>query len=87
MNEIHITEFNSHAGGITVARPYGFEIDFVGNSISGSAGWFLVIIFQQKFLHAKIIYLQNIKPDLQQQIVSGHNNIKFNSYLQADYSQ
>ena len=38
--------------------------------------------FQGKFLHAKIIYLQNIKADLQQQIVSGQNNIKLNSYLQ-----
>ena len=25
---------NSHAGGMAVARPYGFEIDFVGNPIS-----------------------------------------------------
>ena len=29
--------FNSHAVGMAVARPYGFEIDFVRNSISGSA--------------------------------------------------
>ena len=38
MNEIHITVNNSHAGGMTVARPYGFEIYFVRNPISGSAG-------------------------------------------------
>ena len=31
---------NSHAVGMTVARPYGFEIDFVRNPISGSAAWF-----------------------------------------------
>ena len=29
--------FNSQAGGMAVARPYGFEIDFVRNPISGSA--------------------------------------------------
>ena len=28
---------NSHAGGMAVARPYGFEIDFVENPIIGSA--------------------------------------------------
>ena len=26
---------NSHAGGMTVARPYGFEIDFVRNPFPG----------------------------------------------------
>ena len=29
--------FNSHSGAMAVERPYGFEIDFVGNPISGSA--------------------------------------------------
>ena len=29
--------FYSNAGGMAVARPYGFEIDFVRNPISGSA--------------------------------------------------
>ena len=29
--------FNSHAVGMAVARPYGSEIDFVRNPISGSA--------------------------------------------------
>ena len=29
--------FNSHAIGMTVARPKGFEIDFVRNPTSGSA--------------------------------------------------
>ena len=28
--------FNSHAVGMAVARPYGFEIDFVRDPISGS---------------------------------------------------
>ena len=37
---------NSHASGIAVARPNGFEIDFVRNPISGSAAWFFVIIFE-----------------------------------------
>ena len=34
----------SQAGGMAVARPYGFEIDFVRNPISGSTSWCLVII-------------------------------------------
>ena len=38
--------FNSHAGGMTFARPYGFEIDFVRSPISGSAAWFFVIILR-----------------------------------------
>ena len=29
--------FNSHDGGMAFARPYGFEIDFVRDPISGSA--------------------------------------------------
>ena len=39
-----------------------------------------------KVLHAKIIYLQDIKADLRHKIVSGHNNIKFNRYLQVEYN-
>ena len=31
------SKFNSRAGGMAVARPYGFEIDFVRNAFSGSA--------------------------------------------------
>ena len=31
---------------MAVARPYGFEIDFVRNLISGSAACFLVIILK-----------------------------------------
>ena len=31
------TYFNPQAVGMAVARPYGFEIDFVRNPISGSA--------------------------------------------------
>ena len=29
-----IVKFNSHAGGMAVERPYGFEIDFIRNPIS-----------------------------------------------------
>ena len=35
---------NYHAGGMAVARPYGFEIDLVGNPFTGSAAWSFVII-------------------------------------------
>ena len=33
-------KIKSHAVGMAVARPYGFKIDFVRNSISGSAARF-----------------------------------------------
>ena len=49
-------KFNSHAGGMAVQRPYGFEKDFVSNSISGSAAWFLVIIF--KFIFTPIFAIK-----------------------------
>ena len=57
--QIHL---KSHAVGMAVARPYGFEIDFVRNPISESAAWFVVInlefiftaIFKIK-IHEKII--------------------------------
>ena len=42
---------NSHAGGMTVARPYGLEIDFVRNPISGLASGFFVIILKFIFTH------------------------------------
>ena len=32
----YATRFHSHAGGMAIARPYGFEIDFVRNLITGS---------------------------------------------------
>ena len=35
---------NFHAGGMVVVRPYGFEIDFGGNPITGSAAWSFVVI-------------------------------------------
>ena len=38
--------FNSHAGGMPVARPNGFQIDFVSDTIFGSASWFFVIILK-----------------------------------------
>ena len=50
---------NSHAGGMAVAQPYGFEIDFVRNSISGSAAWFFVIIL--KFIFAAIFEIKIYK--------------------------
>ena len=37
---------------MAVARPYGFEIDFVRNPLSGSAAWFPVIIL--KFIFTPI---------------------------------
>ena len=40
---------NSHAVGMAVARPLGFEIDFVRNPISGSAARFFVIILKFVF--------------------------------------
>ena len=52
----------SHAGGMAVARPYGFEIVFVGNPFSGSASWFFVNIL--KFILTPIfeISVDNIWP-------------------------
>ena len=40
---------NSHAGGMAVARPYGFEIDFLRNPFSVSTSWFFVIILKVIF--------------------------------------
>ena len=37
---------NSHAVGMTAARPYGFKIDFARNPISGSATLFFVFILK-----------------------------------------
>ena len=37
---------NSPAVGMAVARPYGFEINFVRNPMSGSAVWCFVIILE-----------------------------------------
>ena len=48
--------FNSQAGGMAVARPYGFEIDFVRNFISGSAAWFFLIIL--KFIFTPIFEIK-----------------------------
>ena len=48
----NLNNFNSHAGGMAVARPYGFEIDFVRNPISLSAAWFFVFIL--KFIFTPI---------------------------------
>ena len=48
--------FNSHAGGMTIARPYGFEVDFMRNPISESASWFFVIIL--KFIFTPIFQIK-----------------------------
>ena len=48
--------FNSHAVGMAVARPLGFEMDFVRNPISGSAAWFFVIIL--KFIFTPIFEIK-----------------------------
>ena len=48
--------FNSHAVGMAVARPFGFEIDFVRNPISESAAWFFVIIL--KFIFTPIFKIK-----------------------------
>ena len=50
------SRFNSDAGGMAIARPYGFEIDFVRNPFSGSAAWFFVIIL--KFILTPIIEIK-----------------------------
>ena len=59
-------KFKSQAGGMAVARPYGFEIDFLRNPISVSAAWFFVIILKfifQLFFKSKFMqkFLDNIK--------------------------
>ena len=41
---------------MAVARSYGFEIDFVGNPISGSAAWFFIIIL--KFIFTPIFEIK-----------------------------
>ena len=46
---IRFLSFNSHDVGIGVARPYGFELDFVRNLISWSAVWFFVVILRFTF--------------------------------------
>ena len=48
--------FNSHAGGKAVARPNGFEIDFVRNPIDWSEAWFFVIIL--KFIFTPIFEIK-----------------------------
>ena len=45
-NKLQTANINTAAVGMAAARPYGFEIDFVRNPISGSAAWFFVIILK-----------------------------------------
>ena len=47
---------DTYAGGMAVARPYGFEIDFVRNSFPGSTAWFFVIIL--KFIYTPIFEIK-----------------------------
>ena len=67
-----IFNFNSHAGGMAVALPYGFETDFVRNPFSGSASsffryypWihFYILFWNQnlrkKFLDTKKIHFRS----------------------------
>ena len=49
LKEAFRLKFNSHAVGMAVARPLGFEIDFVTNPISESAASFFVIILKLIF--------------------------------------
>ena len=50
------TRLNSHADGLAVVQPLGFEIDFVRNPISGAAAWFCVIIL--KFIFTAIFEIK-----------------------------
>ena len=43
-----VLRLNSHAVGMAVTRPHGFEIDFVRNPISGSAARFS-LVFSNSF--------------------------------------
>ena len=59
LKRVTIAWINYHAGGMVVAQPYGFQIDFVRNSISGSAALFLVIIL--KFIFTLIFAIKIYK--------------------------
>ena len=68
-SKILINFRNSHAGGMAVPRPYGFEIDFVRKPISESAPLFVDLIFPfwqtWNFLeNTKIIIMRCQKPRL-----------------------
>ena len=51
-----LRQTNSRAVGMAVALPYGFQIDFVRNPISGSASWFFIIIL--KFIFTPILEIK-----------------------------
>ena len=60
-----IINFNSDAGGMAVARPHGFKIDFVRNPIPWSAAWFFVIILKfifTPFLKSKFMKKNFLTP-------------------------
>ena len=71
--------FNSHAGGMPVARPYDFEIDFVINPISGSAAWFFVIILEFVFtlIFEIKIYKKNTLTSAAWELNFGAKNIRW----------
>ena len=54
---LHFTKFYSHAGGMAVAQPYSFKIDFVRNRISGSAARYFVMIL--KFILTPIFEIKS----------------------------
>ena len=51
-----LCNLHPQAGGMAVARPYGFKIDFVRNPISAPATWFFVIIL--KFIFTLIFEIK-----------------------------
>ena len=57
-----VSYINSDAGGMGVARPYGFEIDFVRNPLSGPTAWFFVIILKLIFTPIFAIMRAEINP-------------------------
>ena len=68
--------FYSHAVGMAVARPYGFEIDFLSNPISRSALLFFAFIL--KFIFRPILVIKR------QEKNHWHKNISFSK---ADFHQ
>ena len=69
--------FYSQTGGMAVGRPYGFEIDFVRNPITGSAAWFFVIILKFIFTAIFKIKIHEKNPWHQKISFSKHFFIEF----------
>ena len=71
---------NSHAVGMAVARPLGFEIDFVRNPISGSAALFFIIIL--KFILTPIFEIKvHVKNSLTQKKFHFRSRIFIDQYI------